>query len=167
VRKSDGRTLLKRTRDATDQAAEWASGSGARDWKRGWKAGADELRFSFWLSRVHARAGRLGAALLTPPEVLRRGVAGFAAPLGSSAFASQAELELLPDGVIVRAPLGFRGGAAIPGTALERRYQVDGEGLVVNERLVTGGSAQELSYRRPAAAQDLDDSGTGLSYRLA
>lgn len=167
VRKSDGEALLERRRHSHAQESEWSCRSGKRDWKRGMRAGAEEVRFSFWLSRVHARAGRIGRALTAPTAVWSRGVAGFASPVGSSAFASDAQLELLPDGVVVRAPLGFRGGGEIAGSALERRYRIDGEGLEVRERMISEGAARDVSYRRPAAALNVSDSGSGLYYRLA
>ncbi|MCB9904172.1 MAG: hypothetical protein H6831_07170 [Planctomycetes bacterium] len=166
VRKADGRALLERRRHAAAQEAEWSCRAGKRDWKRGWRAGADELRFSFWLSRVHARAGRVGQALAAPSTIWRHGVAGFASPVGSSSFASRAAIELLPDGVVVRAPLGFRGGEAIEGSEVERRYRIDGEGLEVRERLIGEGAARDVSYHRPSAAREVADSGSGLSYRL-
>lgn len=166
VRKSDGRALLQRRRHVAAQEAEWSCRSGKRDWKRGLAAGGDEVRFSFWLSRVHARAGRVGRALSAPTAVWRDGVAGFASPAGSSSFASRAALELLPDGVIVRSPLAFRGGGEIAGSELERRYRIDGEGLEVRERLIAEGAARDVSYHRPATALDVSDSGSGLSYRL-
>lgn len=167
VRKSDGRALLERRRHAAAQEAEWSCRSGKRDWKRGWRAGSDEVRFAFWLSRVHARAGRVGRALSAPAAIWRHGVAGFASPVGSSSFASRAALELLPDGVVVRSPLAFRGGVAIEGSAIERRYRIDGEGLEVRERLLAEGAARGVSYHRPSAARDVVDSGSGLSYRLS
>jgi hypothetical protein len=166
VRKSDGAALLQRRRHAADQEGEWSCRSGKRNWKRGWKAGSEEVRFSFWLSRVHARAGRVGRALLAPPTSLRHGVAGFASSVGSSSFSSKATLELLPDGVIVRAPLAFRGGSEIAGSALERRYRIDGEGLEVRERLNAEGAARDVAYHRPAEAREVADSGSGFYYRL-
>jgi len=166
VRKSDGKALLERRRHAAVQEAEWSCRSGRHDWNRGWRAGSDEVRFSFWLSRVYARAGRVGPALLTPPSILKRGVAGFASPAGSSSFASRASLELLPDGVVVRAPLGFRGGSEIAGSELERRYRIEGDGLEVRERLIAEGAARDIRYQRPAAATEVADSGSGLYYRL-
>lgn len=167
VRKADGRALLERRRHDHRQESEWSCRAGARDWKRGIAAGRDEVRFSLWLSRVHARAGRAAEAWRAPFVALRHGVVDFASPTGSSAFSCDASLEVLPDGVIVRAPLGLRGGDAIPGSELERRYRIDGEGLEVRERVLSEGEARDLAYRRPAAATDVEDSGTGLSYRLA
>jgi hypothetical protein len=44
---------------------------------------------------------------------------------------------------------------------------VDGEGLVVSERLHSAGGARGLDYSVPAAAREIERSADRISYRLA
>ncbi len=166
VRKHEGRELLLRERGSAEQEGEWSARSGWPAPRRGWSAGADELRFSLWRARVHLRARRPGAALLAPLETFARGVCAYASPRVSSAFELQPELELLPDGVLVRSHLAWRDGQRVPWSGIERSYRLDGQGLLVSERLVTRGGARGLRYRVPAAAQDVQQDGAEWRYSL-
>jgi hypothetical protein len=166
-RRADGAELLERCRLGGAQEAEWSGSAGLPSPARGWRGGGAELRFALWLARVHLRAGRAGAALLAPLSVARRGVAAFAAPRVSSAFALAPAVRVDGDGIELESALAWRGGAALAGSRLARRYQVDGDGLVVSERLLEGGGARGLRYGVPAAAREVERSAERVSFRLA
>jgi hypothetical protein len=167
VRKSDGADLLPRCRLGSAQPGEWTGHAGLVSLARGLRSGGSELRFSLWLARVHWRAGRRKDALLAPLRMLKRGVLAFAHPRVSSAFGLVPELELLPDGVLIRAELAHRGGDAVRGARVERVFQVDGEGLCVHERVLDSGSVRGLSYAIPAQAVDVERSSREVRYRLS
>ncbi|MCB9915502.1 MAG: hypothetical protein H6828_10190 [Planctomycetes bacterium] len=166
VRKRDGAELLPRCRLGGEQQGEWTGHAGVVAPLRGWRAGAEELRFSGWLARVAWRAGERGAALRAPFAMLKRGVLAFAHTRVSSAFGATAELELLPDGVRLVVPLAHRGGAEV-GARVERVFQVDGEGLCVRERVLAAGGVRGLRFRLPAAAVDAGGGPRDPHYRLA
>ncbi len=65
--------------------------------------------------------------------MVRRGVLAFAHPRVSSAFALDPELRLEGAGARLVSGLAHRDGSPVPGTRLERRFRVDGGGLVVEE----------------------------------
>jgi hypothetical protein len=167
VRKSDGRELVERCRLGGEQEAEWSGLAGLPAPLRGWRAGREELRFSWWLARVERRAGRSSSAWRTPPAVFRRAVLAFAHPRVSSAFPLGSLLRGLEDGVELSSTLAHRGGLEVVGSALERSFRVDGEGLVVHERLLSRGTARALEYRVPAAASEVQRDAMEIRYRLA
>ena len=166
VRRGDGRELLPRCRLGGHQQGEWSARSGPVSLGRGWRSGGKEVRFSLWRARVHARAGRLAEALLTPPQALQRGVLAFAHPRVSSAFALDPSLELEEAGVRLTSHLAWRDGTPVPGTALERHFRVDGEGLVVEERGPAEDGLRGLEYRPPEGATEVVRSGREIRYRL-
>ncbi len=167
VRRADGADLVARCRLGGRQEGEWSGYVGAPSPARGWRAGGGELRFAGWLARVHARAGRHGAALRAPLDVLRRGVLAPASARVSSAFVLDPAVEVLADGVHLASGVAWRDGVRADEVLVERTFQVDGEGLVVTERLRTAGSARGLEYRVPAAATDVEREPGELRYRLA
>jgi len=167
VRKADGAELLPRCRLGGHQVAEWSGKAGLPSLARGLRSGAKEVRFSAWQARVHWRAGRRGAALKTPLATISRGVLAFGHSRVSSAFALAPEVEVQFGAVTLRGPLAWRDGTAVPGTELERRFRVDGEGLVVTERLLERGSARNLEYPLPGTATEVERDGDEVRYRLA
>lgn len=166
-RRDDGAELVERCRLGGAQEAEWSGSAGLPSLARGWRGGGGELRFSLWLARVHWRAGRTGAALAAPLAVAHRGVAAFAAPRVSSAFALAPVVRIDGDGLELASALAWRGGDVVPGSRLERRYQVNGEGLTVSEHLLAAGGAHALRYGVPAAARDVERTVDRVTYRLA
>ncbi|MEM7519122.1 MAG: hypothetical protein AAF368_19625, partial [Planctomycetota bacterium] len=136
--------------------------------RRGWTSGKRELRFSWWLARVHARAGRWMDALLQPARTFRRGIAAFAHPRISSAFDLQPRVQLLPDGVCLGVRAAHRDGST-PAQAdeIERVFRVDGEGLDVLERT----RASDLRYQVPNGATEVEqregEGGQEIRYRLS
>ncbi len=167
VRRSDGAELVERCRLGGSQEAEWSGRAGGFSPTRGLRAGRSELRFSLWLSRVHLRAGRYAAALRAPFDVLSTGVLAPASPRVSSAFALDPEVSVLADGVRLRGAVAWRDGTPVPGVELERLFQVDGEGLVVTERLRSAPGTRELAYRVPGSAAEVERGPTEVRYRLA
>jgi hypothetical protein len=161
------RDVLERCPFGGSNEGEWSGVAGSTSLARGWRANARELRFSLWLARVHARAGRLRAALLATPRVFRRGVLAFAHPRASSAFDLAPRVEVHADGFTLRSRLAHRDGSPVEGTALERRFRIDGDGLSIDEELVAEGRARDVVYRVPAAARDVAQSVRRASYRLA
>jgi hypothetical protein len=161
------RDVLERCRLAGSNEAEWSGVAGSTSFARGWRANARELKFSLWLARVHARAGRVREALLAPPRVFRRGVMAFAHPRVSSAFDLAPDVEAHADGFTLRSRLAHRDGSPIEASAIERRYRIDGDGLAIDERLAAEGSARHVVYRVPSLARDLVRTGKRVSYRLA
>jgi hypothetical protein len=161
-----GRDVLERRRLSGDSEGEWSGAEGGFSLARGWRSNAAELRFSLWLARVHARAGRIGEALLAPARVFRDGVLAFASPRVSSAFDLAPEVEVLADGVLVRSMLAHRDGSRADGSALARRFRIDGEGLEVEDRLEAGGRARSLEFRFPRAARGAARAGSAASYRI-
>ncbi len=166
-RRSDGAELLERCRFGGRQEAEWAGWKGAPSLARGLRSGGAEPRFSLWLARVAWRAGERGRALRLPLGVVRRAVLAPAAPRVASHFALAPRVEVLGDGFGISGPLAWRDGREVPGSRVERRLRVDGDGLEVEERLVGAGGARGLDYRVPAAALDVRRDGNSLRYRLA
>ena len=167
VRKRDGAELLPRTGEGVRLVGEWSGASGRWAPRRGWRAGAAEVRFSLWHSRVHLRAGRYLAALGAPASTFRRGVLAYAHPEVSSAFALDPQLVPLPDGVQLVSRLALRDGTPVPGSGLERRFRVDGNGLMVTERLTSEGDARDLEFQIPPLAADVAESKREISYRLS
>ena len=134
--------------------------------RRGLRGGLSELRFSAWLARVHLRAGRLREALGAPLETLRRGVLAFGSPRVSSAFALAPEVSVHADGFELTSQLAWRGGRALEGSRLVRRFLVDGEGLVVEEQLEHDGGAADVRYQLPPQARDAALAEGKAAYRL-
>ncbi len=167
VRRSDGTELLERRRLAWRQEGEWAGSAGTLALGRGWRSGGAELRFSAWLARNHWRAGRPGAALRAPLDLIARGVLAFGSRAVSSAFDTDARLELSERGVRVRGALAWRGGEPVPGCRTERLFRVDGEGLAVSERIEGAAQVAKLAFAAPRAASAVRGLGEEvLSYRL-
>ena len=160
------RDVLARRRFEGAQEGEWSGAQGLPSLARGWRSGASDLRFSLWQARVHWRAGRALDAVLAPLRVFRRGVLAFGAQRVSSAFDLAPSIEIFDDGVLVRSQLAHRDGSRAEGSALERSYRIDGEGLEVRERLASAGSARRVVFRMPRAARDARQEGGEISFRL-
>lgn len=166
VSKADGRELVTRCRLGGSQEGEWSGHAGSLSWRRGWRSGGQELRFSLWLARAQWRAGRHAAALMKPWRVFSDGVLAFGSRRVGSAFELSPGLRLLGDGVRLSSRLARRSGEPIEGSALERTFQIDGGGLVVTERLVERGDISSVEYRVPRAATEVERNGDLISYRL-
>lgn len=166
VRKSDGADLLERERLSARQEAEWSGSNGGFSPARGWKFGRDELRFSLWLARNHARGGRYGSAIEAPLDVFERGCIAFASSEVSTCFDLAPEVEVLDDGVRLRCELAHRGGERAGAARIEREFRVDGAGLEVSERVLERGYVRDLDYRVPRAARELVRDAS-IRYRLA
>jgi len=167
VRKRDGTELLDHGRCAALVEGEWHGRRGLPSLARGLRSGAPELRFSLWLARVQQRAGRTGAALSEPLRVLRRGILSVAHPRLSSAFAVAPAVAVHEDGVTVTGRLSHADGSPLATSCFERTYRVDGEGLVVVERLLDPGGARAVRYAVPARAAEVVRHETTVRYRLA
>jgi hypothetical protein len=166
------RDLLERCRLGGGNEAEWSGKWGGWRLADGWRANRDELRFSLWLSRVAWRGGRRLEALEAPFGVARRGWLAFAHPRVSSAFHLSPQVDVAGDGVRLVSALARRDGAVAPGLVLERSFSIDGEGLLVRERLLASkearlGDSTSPSYRIPGAATEVEHAAGWLSYRLA
>src|SRR5206468_3883571 len=122
--KLDKRELLERRRVHGALEAEWFGSFGAFSPLRGWRSGKSELRFSTWLARVHARAGRTGAALLAPATVFRRGVLAFGSSRVSSGFDLLPAVSVSGDGVLLESALAHRDGTRVEGTRLARSFRI-------------------------------------------
>jgi hypothetical protein len=166
VRKPDGAELLERCRVRGAQEAEWNGVAGSLSFARGWRSGKDELRFSFWLARVEARAGRRLEALRVPARVFRRGVLAFAQPRVSSAFALAPNVALLSDGVELQSSLAWRDGSVVDDSSLVRTFRLDGDGVAVREEILSSGAARGLEYALPRTARDARIEARVVEYRL-
>jgi hypothetical protein len=166
VRKPDGAELVQRLRLAASQEGEWSASAGAPRLGRGWSHGGRELRFALWLARHQRRTRRPGAPWSEPLRVLRRGVLDFASPRASSAFPTDAGLELRDDGVRIGSRLAWRGGEPVPKTAVERLFTLDGAGLLVRDELRAEG-VRDIGYPLPARALEAVREGGTVAYRLA
>ena len=164
--KRAGKDVLERCRLSGASEGEWNGVEGSIAPRRGWRANAREQRFSIWLARVHARAGRYGEALLAPVRVFRRGVLAFAHPRVSSAFDLAPEVEVREGEIVLRSSLAHRDGSRAKGSALVRRFAVDGEGLVVDEEIANAGDARGVEFRMPRAAREVVRQGNRAAYRL-
>jgi len=164
--KLEKRDLLERHPGSGSDEGEWSGRAGGLSPARGWKSGSNELRFSIWLARVHARAGRVREALFAPIRVLRDGVLGYALPRVSSAFDLAPEVLVLEDGFVLRSALAHRDGSRASGSSLVRRFRLEGDGLAVEERLETAGEAKGVDFRFPGAARDARRQGPDASYRI-
>jgi len=176
LRKRDGVELLARLKQPVAgmaDEAEWSARAGTWAPLRGLRSGRREVRFSTWLARVHARAGRRGEAVRAPLEALRRGVLDYASTRVSTADDLAPEVRVVSDGITLTAALAHKGGARSL-ARVERTFRVDGEGLVVEERVLDPGDARGLVYALPAAARDVQGAeggeprgGRRLAYRLS
>jgi hypothetical protein len=164
--KRAGKDVLERGRLSGASEGEWSGVAGSIAPLRGYRANARELRFSIWLARVHLRAGRYGEALLAPARVFRRGVLAFADARVSSAFDLAPEVEVHDGEIVLRASLAHRDRARATGSALLRRFAVDGEGLEVEEELASAGDARGVEFRFPRAARAAVREGNHAAYRL-
>jgi len=164
--KRAGKDVLERCRLAGASEGEWTGTAGSISPLRGWRANARALRFSNWLARVHLRAGRYGEALLAPARVLRRGVLAFAHPRVSSAFDLAPEVEVREGQIVLRSSLAHRDGGRAAGSALVRRFTVDGQGLEVEEQIVNTGAARGVEFTFPEAARETKRDGNRAAYRL-
>ncbi|MFT5049095.1 MAG: hypothetical protein ACI8QZ_000485 [Chlamydiales bacterium] len=158
--------LLERRPLASDNPAEWG-GIGHSSLARGWASGSSELRFSLWLARNDWRAGRFADALARPGRVLRRGVLAFAGKAVSSAFHLTPDTILLPDGVTMLSRLAQRDGTPIEDSSIVRTFRVDGDGLLVEEKLTEAGSATRVAYHVPVTATEERATENEVAYRLA
>jgi hypothetical protein len=163
--KLSSRDVLERARDSDE--AEWVGSSGSTHPLRGLRANKDELRFSFWLSRVAWRGGRAKDALLAPLEIAKKSLFGCGGTRASSAFDPAPDVELHGDGFVLRGGLAHREGTRVEGSALERTFSSDGGGLVVDEKLLAAGRAQAVAYHVPKLARDVVSAPDRASYRLA
>lgn len=164
--KKEGRDLLERCPLARSNVGEWSGDAGRTVFARGWSSGRGEMRFSLWLGRVHARAGRLGSALAAPARVFRRGVLAFADPLVSSAFDLAPEVHILSEGVLLASALAHRDGSRVEGSSLERTFRVRGNGLEVEDRLISPGNARGVAFAMPKEASSMSPDPHQLSYRM-
>ena len=167
VRKSDGRDLLERQRHAIPQEAEWSAKGGFFSLFRGLRSGARELRFSLWLARTDARAGRLWRGLKRPFEMFKRGVVAFGSGNSSTAFDREQELHSFADGVSLSSGLARRDGSASAGPRFSRSFRLAGDGLLVEEKLLDPKPMRGLIYRIPAAAEDVERNDRVLRYKLS
>jgi hypothetical protein len=162
--KPGARDVLERARESDE--AEWTA-RGSTSPVRGLRANKDEMRFSFWLSRVAWRAGRMGEALTVPLDIARKSLARFGGARASSAFDPSAQVEVQGDGLLLRSHLAYPQGTRIEGSALERMFSIDGSGLVVDEKLLAAGRAHAVRYRVPSLATDVVSAPDRATYRLA
>jgi hypothetical protein len=160
------RELLERCRLGGANEGEWSGAHGSFAPARGWRSGARELRFSLWLARVAARRGRPLAALRQPLAVARDGVLAFGSPRVSSAFHLAPAARAEAAGFVLESALAHRDGSVVAGSRLVRRFEVDGDGLVVTEELLADGGARGLDYRVPRAARDVRREGRRIAWRL-
>ena len=163
----EARDVLERWPLSDALEGEWSGRAGFFSMRRGLRAGQRELRFSAWLARNEWRRGRPSAALNAPWHALRRGVLDFAAPEVGSAWACDPDLTLLADGVELESRLARRDGSALESTRLTRRFRVDGEGLLAEERLLAEGAARAVRYRLPARAQEARAGPREAQWRLS
>jgi hypothetical protein len=71
------------------------------------------------------------------------------------------------DGVELASRLALADGTPVAESRIERRFALDGEGLVVEERLVEPGAARGARYRLPAEAREIEADARRVRYRLA
>jgi hypothetical protein len=147
--------------------AEWVATCGDFSPRRGWRANHDEVRFSLWLARIAWRGGRPLAALTCPFRVAKRGLFDFATRTASSEFDLNPSVEQSVDGLLVRSALAHRDGSPVAGTAIERRFTIDGTGLSVAERVECAGECRAVEYRVPQQATEIVRTPYTASYRLS
>lgn len=169
-----GEELLARSVDEPAGEAEWQGSAGGFAPLRGWRSGRSELRFSLWLARNAWRAGRRLEALTWPVRLFDRGVCAFAGPRVASSFSLAPVTVLDDDGMTqslslsltLEGPLAWRDGSPVPDTSLRRTFSVDGEGLLVEERLVNSGAVRGLEYLVPDRAHSVEREAGVVRYRL-
>ncbi len=165
VARETGQVLLERRPGLVHQAGEWRGRAGRPAPARGFAAGRDELRFSLWLARVEARAGRRARALAKPFQIARKGVLEFASTAVSSGFDREAKLVALADGVRIEGALAHRDGRRVPGSRTLRTFLVEGDGLAVEEQVEAPG-VRGLRFSVPAGACDVTQERHRVRYRL-
>ena len=112
-------------------------------------------RFRLHVARCHWRAGRRLYAL----RMLWR----FLGPQAWSALrrwqsnhATEAEVEVANGGVVVHSCLARMDGTPLAGVRTERRYRVETDHLVVDDRLIADASLPEVAYRYPPATDTFE-----------
>jgi hypothetical protein len=165
--KARGADVLDKGRVSGVSEAEWVAACGEFSPRRGWRANHDEVRFSLWLARVAWRGGRPLIALAYPFRVAKRGLYDFATRRVSSAYDLTPQVEQSVDGLCVRSRLAHRDGTPVAGTAVERRFTIDGAGLAITERVEGAEACGRLEYRVPRHATDVVRTSNTASYRLS
>ena len=88
----------------------------------------------------------------------------------SSAFCRATQTRVLGDSVSIESSLAWRDGTPVPGSKLNRTYQMTPAGLRVTDKLQSPGSAKGLSYQIPDSAvggpKNLQETATEISYVL-
>ncbi|MFT5199204.1 MAG: hypothetical protein ACI87O_001868 [Planctomycetota bacterium] len=166
VRKSTGEELLQRGAASIAFEAQWHSTTGKFSILRAWRLNKKELRFSVWKARNALRTRGLLAAMAEPLYALRDGIFGYAKGVGSSAFATRARVDCDSQRVRLFSELCLRGGEPMPGIAIQREYQVDGEGLLVVETVEEGSLDSRGDYRLPEGASAVVMEAGRVTYRL-
>jgi hypothetical protein len=167
VVRSDGALLVDRCRLSAHEAGEWNGAHGRFEPLAGWRAGGDDLRFSFWLARVAWRRGERQGALATPLRHLSRDVLAFGSPRVSSAFCRDVESRFDGEELVLEGALARRDGARVAGSRVVRRYRVSEGALLVDERVTGVDSVRDLSWSPLRAASDVERDGSGVRFRLA
>jgi hypothetical protein len=158
--------ILARGDRGASNSAEWTASAGAPSIARGWRANHAELRFSLWLSRVAWRDGRVGDAFLGPWRGARRGLVDFGSSHVSSACDLAPEVEVHGDKICMRGDLAHPDGSRIPRATFERSFAIDGDGLIVDERLLDSSDLRGVSYQVPEGASEVVRTDSTVHYRL-
>lgn len=163
----DGELLLERCRLSAHEAGEWNGAHGHFEPLSAWRAGGDDLRFSFWLARVAWRRGERQGALATPLRHLARDVLAFGSARVSSAFCRDVVARFDGEELVLEGALARRDGKRVAGTRVVRRYRLGDGALLVDERVTGADSVRDLSWSAPRAASDVERDGSGVRFRLA
>lgn len=161
--KAQGRDLFVQRRFERRPEGSWSGRVGWSDPGRGWRAGKDDLRFSWWLLRNRLRGREVREALREPLRALRRSVVDFASAGVSTAFDRDPELTLDGDGARMVSAFALRDGSGRVGR-VEREFRLGEGGLEVSEGCVEAPRVKALWFRVPARAVVLSETARLVRY---
>lgn len=167
--RSSGRNLFLADRFARRPVAAWSGARGTPSLRRGWRAGATDLRFSGWLMRNRWRTGiglaEKSRAFMQPFHALKHGVLDFSSSMVSSSFDRSSRLCMEDGTVVLKGPFARLGGAPVGGV-VERRYRGSDAGVDVEERCLDHGGVRNLWFRPPTHAVMLEEIQDHVRYRF-
>lgn len=164
-----GRDLFQSDRFARRPTGAWSGAAGRPSPKRGWSAGATDLRFSGWLMRNRWRTGqsmlsKLGA-LREPLGALKRGTLDFGSSAVSSSFDRESRLEVTADAVHLSGPFARADGTPVGGR-VERAFRGTAAGVEIEERCVDRRGIRNLWFRAPTHALMHEEVQDHVRYRF-
>lgn len=114
-----------------------------------------DLRFRLYVARTRLKSGRPLDSLRSLAADFRAGIAAALTPVAHTRYWPEWNVEQRSDGVEIETGLAGLDAVPVDGLALRRRYELDGERLLVTETLEVRDFDQSVHYRPPPGVRDL------------